>query len=90
MTLIVVDFPAFDRPAKAISGSPAPGNCESFAAEVKNLAEENKLKAIGESSLKKLTTKLHGIDKATPEADFTCVKDSTLPWGWRPLWCWET
>ena len=38
-TLIVVDLPAFERPAKAISGIPAPGRSVSFAADVKKRAD---------------------------------------------------
>jgi hypothetical protein len=33
-TLMVVDFPALERPAKAISGSSSVGSPESFAAEI--------------------------------------------------------
>jgi len=37
-TLIAVDFPAFERPANAISGGPGGGNCASFAMESANSA----------------------------------------------------
>ena len=39
MTLMVVDFPALLRPAKAISGRPAAGSWLTFAAEVSKRAE---------------------------------------------------
>ncbi len=48
--LMALDLPAFERPAKAISGGPAGGNCERAAAPITNVAPISTFGGLGTSA----------------------------------------